>query len=129
MFKTLQKSVLLVLFFSSLAFAQSGSLSGKISDSVTGEEIPGATVYIVELQKGDAADMDGNYTISSIPNGSYTLQVSFVGYKKKTVSVSVSGSTTLDVMLDEDIAGLEEIIVTGQGQAIETNSLLRDQAF
>lgn len=123
MFKTLQKSVLLVLFFSSLAFAQSGSLSGKISDSVTGEEIPGATVYIVELQKGDAADMDGNYTISSIPNGSYTLQVSFVGYKKKTVSVSVSGSTTLDVMLDEDIAGLEEIIVTGQGQAIETKRL------
>ena len=67
MFKKLLSSGLFCVLFSSLAFAQFGSITGKIVDNVTGEELPGANVYIVELEKGASSDINGDFTRAKNP--------------------------------------------------------------
>ncbi len=123
MFKKLLSSGLFCVLFSSLAFAQFGSITGTITDDVTGEELPGANVYIVELEKGASTDINGDYTVSAVPNGTYNIRVTYIGYLRQDLTVTVDGETNLDIYLEEDIAGLEEIIVTGQGQAIDKKRL------
>tara|TARA_R110002096_G_scaffold329006_6_gene523059 strand:+ start:19760 stop:22801 length:3042 start_codon:yes stop_codon:yes gene_type:complete len=98
------------------AFAQSGSITGKVTDAKTGEPLAGATAYIQSLQKGAQADLDGNYTISNLPSGSYALEVNYIGYRKFNTTVEVgSGTVQLDITLNLDLVGMEELVVTGYG--------------
>ena len=113
MFKKLHL-MLLALILPVCAFAQSGSITGTITDATTGEPLAGATVFIESLQKGSGTDLDGNYNITSVPAGTYTLTANFVGYRKFEASVNVgSGSTVLNIELTLDLVGLEEVVVTG----------------
>ncbi|MFY0696473.1 MAG: SusC/RagA family TonB-linked outer membrane protein [Balneola sp.] len=115
MFKKLQL-LTLALFLPVLAVAQSGSLTGKVTDAKTGEPLPGATIYIQSLQKGDQSDVDGDYAITRIPAGTYEVSVNYIGYKRYTSSVEIgSGELVLDVNLSVDLVGLDEVIVTGYG--------------
>lgn len=101
-----------------LVLAQTGSLSGTITDSESGDPLPGANVIIAETGAGAAADVDGHYTIAGITTGSYTIQISFIGFKANEQAYSVSaGQNTLDVALDPDYTGLEEVVVTGIASA------------
>ena len=101
-----------------LALAQTGTLSGTITDGESGESLPGANVFVVELGSGSATDVDGLYTITDIGVGTYTIRVSFSGYKSVEQAYTVSaGQNTLDVALAPDYAGLEEVVVTGIASA------------
>ena len=96
------------------ALAQDGTLSGSITDSESGDPLPGANVFIVELSTGAAADADGNYTITGIAAGAYTVRVSFIGFKTNEQAYSVSaGTNRLDIALEPDYTGLEEVVITG----------------
>ncbi|MCD4732432.1 MAG: carboxypeptidase-like regulatory domain-containing protein, partial [Bacteroidales bacterium] len=55
-------------------------VAGKISDE-TGNPLPGANIYIPELQIGISADKKGNYVISNVRPGKYKLQFSYIGYE------------------------------------------------
>ena len=91
--------VAILVLMPGLALAQNGTLSGTITDGETGDPLPGANVFIVELAIGAAADVDGNYTISGIASGAYTVRVSFIGFKANEQAYSVSGSTSrLDIV-------------------------------
>jgi len=106
----------LVVFLPMAAFAQSGSITGKITDATTGEPLPGATVFIESLQKGMSTDTDGNYNLTNVPVGSYELIANYIGYKKFTTTVQIgSGQVVLDIQLSVDLVGLEELVVTGYG--------------
>ena len=76
--------ILWVIFISAFsAFAQMGTLQGVVTDKETNEKIPFANITIEDSTKTIAAatsDFDGNYSIDKIPPGSYTVNVSFVGY-------------------------------------------------
>lgn len=110
---TLAFSVLLGLI-STVGFAQNGSLSGTITDFVTGDNLPGATVLIVELERGAPADIDGNYEIQNIPVGAYTVRYSFIGYTTVNAEVTISaGENINNVQLRPDQTGLDEVVVTG----------------
>ena len=65
-------------------FAQNGKLKGKVTDASTGEPIPFANVSLEEngsVITGGMTDFDGNYTISPIPAGKYTVKASYLGYQ------------------------------------------------
>src|SRR5690606_35228732 len=81
---------LLFLVATSSAFAQSGGIRGKVIDATTGETLPQANILIVELNRGGSSDINGNYSILNIPAGTYTVESSFVGYKRFTTKVTVS---------------------------------------
>ncbi|MFP8487749.1 SusC/RagA family TonB-linked outer membrane protein [Gracilimonas sp. Q87] len=115
MFKKLLFTML-ALFLSASAFAQTGTLTGEVTDAETGEPLIGATVYIESIQRGTQTNIDGEYTLTNIPVGNYAILISYVGYEgfKDRVEIS-SGTTTLDVQLNVDLVGMDEVVVTGFG--------------
>jgi TonB-dependent receptor len=122
---------ILILTSSLVVNAQSGSgnLQGKITDVSSGEPLLGANVFLEGTAIGTASDMDGFYRIRNISSGKYNLIVSYMGYKRQTVSVDIvsNRTVTLDVKLEWVSNELgKEVIVTGQliGQAQAINQQL-----
>ncbi|WP_440999187.1 SusC/RagA family TonB-linked outer membrane protein [Fodinibius sp. SL11] len=119
---------LLCLIFFSVVFAGSslaqGSISGTVTDARTGDTMPGVNVLITELERGAATGAEGNFEIQNVPSGTYTVRATFVGYTPYTTQVEVgSGEVTLNISLKQDVAGLEEVVVTGVGQGTQTKKL------
>jgi hypothetical protein len=86
-------------------------LNGRIVNT-KGEPVPNAAVYVRELAQGVMAD-DGGAVRLTLGEGRYTLDVSSLGYAKKTVAVAVDGQgATLTVVLDERAYSLEEVTVS-----------------
>lgn len=115
------RKLLLFLFlaaaFIPIAMGQSGRITGTVTDAETGETVPTANVLLAEITRGAATDIDGNYTINNVPPGTYSLRVSFVGYRTFVIQVTIqSGQTiTQNVELVPGAIGLGELVVTGYG--------------
>jgi len=90
-----------------------GILKGRIVEFETSQPLPGASVYIIELQKGMQSNSDGYYKFSNIPAGKYTLKITYVSYKTESVSVQVKAAKeeTFDVKL-QGANSLNEVIVS-----------------
>jgi TonB-linked SusC/RagA family outer membrane protein len=98
--------------FASNEFLQQRTVSGKITDSNTGEPLIGATVLVKGTTTGAITTVNGAYSIN-IPNEQAVLSISFIGYTAQ--DVSVAGKTTVDVLLQSEVTGLEEVVVVGYG--------------
>lgn len=99
------------------AVAQNGkTVKGVVNDNFG--PVPGANVIVKGTTNGVITDMDGNFTISNVPENAI-LQVSFIGYI--TQEVKVAGKTTLAVTLSEDAKALEEVVVVGYGSQKKVN--------
>ncbi|MBC5622024.1 SusC/RagA family TonB-linked outer membrane protein [Butyricimonas hominis] len=85
-------------------------LKGEVQD-INKAPIPGATVKLVGTTVGVATDSEGKYTIS-LPVEKGTLEFSCIGYKTKQVAFS-GAKDMLRVSLEEDVAALDEVVVTG----------------
>ncbi len=94
-------------------FAQSASLSGTITDQVTGAPIPFATVMVVEGEVqlgGTASDFDGNFTIDYLPPGQHRIKARAVGYTPMTSEIMdfLAGETLeIDISLGTKTQSLE----------------------
>jgi len=97
---------------------QTGKISGKVTDSETGEPVIGANVIVSGTHFGAAADIEGYYYINNIPPGTYELTISAVGYRKtivQDVQVRIDLTTSVSVeLVSEAIALDEEIVVTAE---------------
>lgn len=116
----------LLLLSPQLASAQNtGTIQGVVVEGTTDEPIPGANVIIEELGIGEATDLNGAYTIENVPPGTYTLVVSFIGFRRyeTIVELAPGGIVNQNIELIEDRLGLDEVVVTGQGAAVETRRL------
>jgi len=104
--------------------AQQRSIKGKVTDASNGNALPGANVYIPKLNVGAATGVNGTYVISSVPNGTYTLTVTYIGYKKYSTKVEVTGqNVTLNVKLQPSNVGLNQVYVTAEGEKKTRNQL------
>jgi len=122
---------MLVLFLSIVAYAQTGKISGTISDKKTGETLIGVTVRIKGTTKGVSTDVDGKYTLQAMSNGKYTLEFSYVGYQTKEVSdveVKSPAVTNLNVTLSEASGqNLGEVVVKASFKQESINTLYAQQ--
>ncbi len=119
---------LALIGFSISAWSQNGTIGGVVTDAKTQETIIGANVVIQGTTVGAATDIDGAFLIQNVKPGTYTLVVSFVTYKTHTVAdvvVESGNKTTLAITLAEDVAELEEIIVTAKKEIATDLNLLK----
>ncbi|MFM1912989.1 MAG: hypothetical protein RIR51_827, partial [Bacteroidota bacterium] len=105
------KSVMLflALLLSAAVFAQTGQVSGTISDE-SGSGIPGVSILLQGTNSGTTTDIDGNFTINT-QEGKTVLRITAVGFESQTVNVA--NRSTVNVTLKEDVGQLQEVIVTG----------------
>jgi len=116
--------VLAILIFSSYpVFAGvTGKISGKVVDSESGEELPGASIRIEGSTLGNMAGPDGSYFIISIAPGVYSVTASLIGYQSVTakgVEVASDRTTEQSFKLKASALELEGITVTAERKAIE----------
>jgi len=95
----------------SVAAQKIKSVTGKVSDQ-SGGSLPGVSVVVKGTTNGTITDIDGKYSLSNIPENG-VLQFSFVGMKMK--EVQVEGKATINVTLEEETIGIEEVVAIGYG--------------
>ncbi|MBK9248938.1 MAG: TonB-dependent receptor [Ignavibacteria bacterium] len=102
--------------------AQTGTVRGTITDSKSKEPLVSATVYLQMASQstssksfGKITNKQGQFEISNVPVGTYTLRVTYVSYASylKTITVIDQQTVTVDVPLRLDVKGLEEVVITG----------------
>lgn len=94
-------------------------ITGRITDQETREGIPGATIYVPDLKTGAISDTSGAYILDNLPKAKVIIQVSYVGYKTIVRKVDLSTTTTLNFMMEQAIAEMNEVVVTGTSRATE----------
>jgi len=111
--------VLAALLLSQPALAAaSGLIRGRIVDKTSGDPLPGANVVVVNTSIGASTNLEGRYVLPSVPEGTITLRVSFVGYLPltRTITVGPGATTEEDFGLTAQAIAGETIVVTAQAQ-------------
>ena len=117
---------LLVLLFSVSITAQNGyELMGTITDKATQKPLYQATIYIKELKKGTTTTAQGVYHFQHLPQGTYTVEFSYLGYRTYTKKIAVKGSTRFDVALKEETQEIAEVVLSAKSKA----HLIKEQSM
>jgi len=107
--------LLTILIFASVcALGQNSTLTGRVFNNLTNEPIPFAVILVDTLGNGAVSDINGNYIIDNLKPGIYTVQCSYVGFRKKIlyeIRVTSSRPTVLDIPLEEDQTTLKEVSI------------------
>ncbi|MDL5513259.1 TonB-dependent receptor [Arenibacter sp. M-2] len=109
--KLFQQICLLGIFLVvSQSYAQDKlKISGNVSSETDTMPLPGVSVIVKGTNNGVSTDFDGNYTIEAPTNA--VLVFSYIGFK--TMELPVNGRTTIDLQMSDDVAALDEVVVTG----------------
>ncbi len=125
----------LILMTLGLAFAQqipsgSGGISGVVLDA-EGEKLPGANVLVLGTRLGAATDLDGRFSVRDVPQGTYDLRVSLLGYttgRIEGVEVVPADTRELTIVLNQEAIELNEVRITAdrlRREASDTRSSLK----
>ncbi|MCX8009707.1 MAG: TonB-dependent receptor, partial [Ignavibacteria bacterium] len=101
-----------------------GKISGRVTNSETGDPIPGVSVVIQGTTMGAATNFEGYYVINNVPPGTYTLIVSAIGFQKQqfnNVKVSTDFTTKLNAQLVPEAVAMGTVIVEAQAPLIRTD--------
>ena len=88
-------------------------ITGKITDQ-DNLQLPGATIFIPDLNKGTIADSNGNYEFTNLPNSKVKIQCSFIGYLNVIESIELKGEPVeLNIKLKSTTIEAGEVVITG----------------
>ena len=118
--KRLLNLAVLLLLVGASAMAQ--TVSGKVTSSVDGASIPGASVLVKGTSTGTSTDADGKFVINVSDVNNQVLIVTFIGFASQ--EIAITGRSVIDISLDEDATELGEVVVTALGIARETKTLV-----
>jgi iron complex outermembrane receptor protein len=103
--------VLLIVFLPLIALPQF-SLTGRITDSKSGEILAGANILMKGTSIVTVSDVDGMYRFKRLKKGTYTLRVTFIGFKTIEKELLVDRNLNLDFELEPKAFLTEEVIIT-----------------
>ena len=105
-----------VIFLFTIAFAGSSTIKGKITDIRSGEPLIGANIMLSGTMLGSATDENGDYIISDVPIGSFTIMAMFIGYEtiEKEIQVAADQEYTVNLTLKASAIELQETKVTAE---------------
>ncbi len=102
----------MILCFALGVQAQNVTVTGSVTSSDDGTELIGVNVFVKGTTTGTITDVNGNYSVA-VSGPEAVLVFSYVGYVVQ--EVAVGNQTTIDIVLEVDIASLEEVVVVGYG--------------
>ena len=101
----------LIYFLCTLcSIAQEAIIKGTVTDSITGEALPYASLIFKGTTIGTATDMNGHFELT-LPERTQMLEISYLGYKTKQMNISPQYSRRLDIGLSPDDIALQEVTV------------------
>ena len=108
----MKSRILSILFLFGCIFmtAQTGSLSGSVTDANTNDALPGVNVIVKNTTNGTNTDFNGNFSLNDVKSGD-VLVFSYIGYQ--TLEYTVSSSFNVSISLEEDVEALEEVVLLG----------------
>ena len=109
----------LVLISSATLLAQY-SVTGTVRDP-GGESLIGVSVLVAGTTTGTVTDFDGKFTVN-VPENKSALVLSYTGFATQTVEVSPT-TNDVDIVLEEDVANLSEVVVTGLASTVKRSNL------
>ena len=114
-------ALLLAIFAFGLqsVFAQTREITGTVTSADDGSSVPGVSVSVKGTTLGTITDMDGNFFLK-VPQDAKTLVFSFVGMQTQEVAIT---GTSLKVVMQSDVVGINEVVVTALGISREKKSL------
>ncbi|WP_204356519.1 TonB-dependent receptor [Arcticibacterium luteifluviistationis] len=114
----------LILFtlISLSTLAQSSSLSGYISDAENGEGMIGLSVYVKEAKTGTQTNAYGFYSIT-LPQGDYTLVLTYLGYETLEKNISLTENQTLNLEMTSVSSALDEVVVKAEREDQNVKSM------
>lgn len=108
--------------------AQSATITGRVADMHSGDALPGANVYLVGTSLGASTGLNGGFTITNVPPGSYTIRTTYVGYRTSVMHIQVAAGVNLKEDIRLEAVGVQgkEVVVTAQaaGQNAAINQQL-----
>ncbi|WP_405563026.1 TonB-dependent receptor [Polaribacter sp. Asnod6-C07] len=107
------KNLIIILFFLATNNIFSQTITGKIT-AKNGDDIPFANIYLKKTKFGTSSNEKGFYELKNIEKGTYTLIVSSIGYKTKSLKITIKNNQKLikNITLSDDNS-LDEIVVSG----------------
>jgi TonB-dependent receptor len=121
-------AALMFLLLQSSFAASSGTIKGRVLDRESGDPLPGANVVVQNTSIGISTDLEGKFTLRSVPEGKQTLKISYIGYVGTTREVTVAADATIEQefrLVPQALTG-ETVVVTAQasGQNAAINQQL-----
>lgn len=109
---------------------KTGKIAGKIVDASNGDPLIGCNVILAGTKYGASSDLNGNFFVSNVPEGSYAVVFSYISYVKKTITpVPVTAGLTYNLQISlepESIMG-EELVVEAKADRAASSALLVQQ--
>lgn len=123
------KFIIIILFtmlFAFTTFAESkNKVSGKVVDKKSNEPLVGVNVLIIQSKIGTVTDLNGNFEISNLSNGNYSIKFSYLGYNTvvKNFTLPTDSMNNVTINLNETAIDLNEVVITGNPFLFETKDL------
>lgn len=118
-----------LLFFNLFEIAANPNtytISGRVSEAKTNIPLPGASIIIKGTYQWAVSNQKGEFIIQGVQEGTYNLEVSFLGYVPATVTVNVHHNIkSLNIPLKENTLALDDVVITAQAPKNELNTTLR----
>ena len=121
---------LIALYISAFTFAQTGSVTGTLTDKDYNDEpLAFANVIIKGTTKGTTSDFDGIYILENLEPGEYIIQFSFVGYETQEIPTTIvaNETVTLNVSMGPSSAKLDEVVIKTTVKRESETALLLEQ--
>ena len=116
-------NALLFLAVSSI-YAQN-TLSGSVWDKNTKEPLIFANIYLPQIEKGTTTDDSGQFSLTNIPNGTYSVVVSIIGYETFSQNINFPTLENLNVELIPSAIEMEEIIISTPFHKLQSENVMK----
>jgi len=112
----------ILLLTNSIIFAQSGKISGTISDATTGEPLIGVNIIVEGTTLGAATDVDGFYVILNVPPGTYNLKATYIGFAPQTITnlrVNIGQTSQANFILSDQSIQTDVVVVVATTPVVQ----------
>lgn len=109
------------MLFSGLAFAQTATIYGQVTDKETGEPLYSTGVRLIGTYLGDVTDFEGNFEVRGVPPGDYNIKFELLGYGSIQVNgfTASEGRNELNIQLEATGTTIGEVTIIGEKSQVD----------